>query len=311
MSEERVTSRVRPLEPETDLAALAELLNAIRQAEGNEATVTADALRPQLAQPKFRRWVAIDQGGEELIGLAVLFHQTPERCYGDVRVHPVWRRRGVGRLLADALVAGAAEEGAHFLAIDVAADNRDALRFLLSQGFRFRGDTWALMLPAAVELPAPVWPEGYTALPYAEVNDLPLYTDLCNQSFHDLWGHWENTLGLVDEAHMAETLAQFDPQGIFLVFDAAGAAVAHCRTMVSEDADAPHILDQPGVVASRRADGLHVPLALTAAHWLRQQGARPIRLESWGDAAATIALYEALGFAQAEHEVSYVREVGR
>ena len=61
----------------------------------------------------------------------------------------------------------------------------------------------------------------------------------------------------------------------------------------------------------QRASGLHVPLALTAAHWLRGQGARPIRLESWGDSAETIVQYEALGFALVEHEVSMVREVSR
>jgi hypothetical protein len=212
--------------------------------------------------------------------------------------------------LSDALATGAAKAGTRYLAIDVAAGNRDALRFLLSQGYRFRGDVWALELSAAADLPAPIWPTGYTARSYADVNDLPLYTELCNLTFHDLWGHWENTPGLIDEAHKAERLALFDPRGIFLVFDAAGAAVAQCRTLASNEPDAPHILDQPGVIPTHRDAGLHAPLALTAAHWLRAQSARPVRLESWGDAAATIALYQALGFELVEHEVSYVREVG-
>ncbi len=60
-----------------------------------------------------------------------------------------------------------------------------------------------------------------------------------------------------------------------------------------------------------RAAGLHAPLALTAARGLRELGARPFRRESWGESAATIALYETLGFALVEHEVSYVRGVGR
>jgi ribosomal protein S18 acetylase RimI-like enzyme len=54
-----------------------------------------------------------------------------------------------------------------------------------------------------------------------------------------------------------------------------------------------------------------VPLLQTAARWLQEQrGRQLIRLESWGDDAATIALYEALGFVLIEHEVSYVREAG-
>jgi len=54
---------------------------------------------------------------------------------------------------------------------------------------------------------------------------------------------------------------------------------------------------------------LHAPLALTAARWLRAQAVRPIRLESCGDPAATIAIYEALGFTITDHEVSYVRDL--
>jgi len=312
---------VRPLAPESDLPALVDLLTAIRHAEGNPTPATADELRPALARPEFRRWVAPEPDGDGLIGLAVLLPQTPDRCYGDIRVHPAWRRRGVGRALSDVLAAGAAELGRRDLTIDVAAGqtsgaagNRDALRFLLSQGFRYRGDTWALSLPAAAELPAPVWPPGFGARSLAQVNDLPLFVALCNATFGDLWGHHENTPGLVTVEHMAEWLADADPTGTFLVFAPGGVPVGQCRTFPAATYapdEVPHVLDQPGIVPDYRAAGLHVPLALTAAAWLRERGARPIRLESWGDDAATIALYEALGFTLVEHEVSTVREVGR
>jgi len=304
---------VRPLAPERDLPALLALLNAIREVEGNPPTA-AEAVRPSLEAPRYGRWVAEAAGEEGFLGLAVLFQQTPERSYGDIHVHPARRRRGVGRALAGALRTGAAAQGVRYLAIDVEADNQTALRFLLSQGYRFRGDVWALKLPAEAELPAPVWPAGYTVCSYADVDDLPLYTALNNRVFGDLWGHWENTPGLVDEAHVAEILTEFDPRGIFVVFDAGGAAVGECRARAfppDAHSRAPHILDQPGVAPDHRAAGLHAPLALTAAHWLRAQAARPIRLESWGDAAATIDAYRALGFEPAEHEVSYVLDVAR
>jgi GNAT superfamily N-acetyltransferase len=262
---------VRPLVPESDLNGLLALLNAIRADEGAVPT-TADALQVALAAPRYRRWVATEPGGEGLAGLAVLFHQTPDRCYGDIRVHPTWRRRGVGAALSDALVAGAAELGTPHLAIDITADNREALRFLLSQGYRFRGDTWALSLPAAAELPAPQWPAGYGARSLAEVDDLPLFVALCNATFGDLWGHHENTPGLVTVERMAEWLAEADPAGTFVVFGPGGVPVGQCRTFpaaAGAPPDAPHVLDQPGIVPD-----------------------------------------EALGFALVEHEVSYVREVG-
>ena len=52
-------------------------------------------------------------------------------------------------------------------------------------------------------------------------------------------------------------------------------------------------------------------MVLTAARWLTRQDQRPIRLESWGDPAGTVAIYESLGFELIEHEVSYVRELKR
>ena len=306
---------VRPLEPETDLPALVGLLTAIRQAEGNPTPATADELRPALAQPRFRRWVATEPGGDGLVGLAVLFHQTPDRCYGDIRVHPAWRRRGVGRVLSDALAAGAAELGTRYLAIDVAADNQEAVRFLLSQGFRFRGHVWALEAPAEIVFNAPQWPPGYVLEPFSDSGDFAMLADLKNRTFSDLWGHWENTPGLVTEETVRDRLMPMDEDAEFIVYDENEEGVGQCRVFAppsNVSAGAPHVIDQPGVVPAHRSAGLHVPLLQTAARWLQEQrGRQPIRLESWGDSAETIVQYEALGFALVAHEVSMVREVSR
>jgi ribosomal protein S18 acetylase RimI-like enzyme len=305
---------VRPLEPEKDLEGLAELLTAIRRAEGNPTPATADDLRAALAQPRFRRWVAAAPGSDGLIGLAVLFHQTPDRCYGDIRVHPAWRRRGVGRTLSDALAAGAAELGTRFLAIDIAADNQEALRFLLSQGFRFRGHVWALEAPAEIVFDTPQWPPGYVLEPFADSEEFAMLADLKNRTFSDLWGHWENTPGLVTEETVRDRRPPLDESAEFIVYDENKEGVGQCRVFpppADTPAGAPHVIDQPGVIPAHRPAGLHVPLLQTAARWLQEQrGRQLIRLESWGDDAATIALYEALGFVLIEHEVSYVREAG-
>ena len=280
-----------------DTAALVAVHNAVDEAAGRAPSLTAERLAASPAAPDVCRWVAVapDRAGE-VVGYGVLLRQNVDRCYADLRVHPAWRRQGVGgRLLAE-IAAQAQAWRARWLTIDVDAANQDALRFLLTQGFRYRGDTWALLAPADIAFSSPAWPVGYTARTYAEAGTLPLLVEVSNRGFGDMWGHWENSPGLVDEAHMAHTLEQFDAAGIFLVFDASGAAVAHCRTIAAGDAEQPHILDEPGIVPEHRAAGLHAPLVLTAAHWLRAQGERPIRLESWGDTADTVALYTSLGF---------------
>lgn len=309
MNNEALSYVFRPFRPERDLEPLVELHNTIEVAEGRPSTLTTEQVKGSLDVPGLFRWV-VDANGStnELAGYGVLYRQMPARCYGDARVHPAWRRRGIGRVLIDALANKTAELGSRYLAIDVNHDNQDAIRFLLTQGFRYRGDVWALLLAAGNELPRPEWPDGYTIRNYAGDGDLPVMVDLCNRAYGDLWGHWENVPGMVDAARMNEVLAEFDPEGIFIVFDVNGAAVAQCRSKAAEGADPPHVLDQPGVVPGERGTGLHAPLALHAAHWLRSRGGGPVRLESWGDPASTIALYEALGFEIAGHKVSYVRD---
>jgi ribosomal protein S18 acetylase RimI-like enzyme len=303
---------IRPLEPEADLDALLELLRAVARAEGQEPP-NAERLQEAFLWPKNEYWVAAHPAEPRgLIGYAALFHQTTDRCYGDVKVHPAWRRRGVGRRLLDRLSGRAAELDARYLAIDVPADNQDALRFLLSQGLRYRGDVWALVAPAETTFSGAAWPEGYAVRSLADVGDLTLFVDLCHRVFGDLWGHWENTPGMVTVERLRERLAADGADGDFILFDAGSAPVGKCRAIhAAADAPAgtPHILDQPGIVPEARDAGLHAPLALTAARWLRTQSPRPIRLESWGDRRETIALYESLGFALVEHEVSYVLEL--
>jgi mycothiol synthase len=303
----------RPLDQDGDLDALVELLYAVQRAEGGETPITAERMREAFTWPNNYRWVvAAPERPEELVGYGILFYQTTDRCYGDAKVHPARRRQGIGRLLIDKLTNKAISLKTRYLAIDVAAANQDALRFLLTQGFRYRGDVWALLAAAEAEFPPPVWPAGYSVRSYAEVNDLSLLVKVSNRGFGDMWGHWENTPGLVDEKRVVDNLARFDPAGIFLVFDASGEAVGQCRTLAAaadSPAGTPHILDEPGIAPEHRAAGLHAPLVLTAARWLQTQGHRPIRLESWGDSAATVAVYESLGFTLVEHEVSYVRNL--
>jgi hypothetical protein len=194
----------------------------------------------------------------------------------------------------------------------VVASNQDALRFLLTQGFRYRGDTWALLAPVGAKFPPPAWPAGYKVRSYAEAGDLSQLVKASNLGFSDLWGHWENTPCLVDEVLVAQNLPHFDPNGRFIIYDASGEVAGQCRTLAASagaDDDRPHILDQPGIAPEHRSAGLYRPMVLTAARWLQKQAPRPIRLESWGDSRETVAVYESLGFNLIEHEVSYVREL--
>ncbi len=62
------------------------------------------------------------------------------------------------------------------------------------------------------------------------------------------------------------------------------------------------------MVPALRGAGLYVPLLLWGAAWLARQPGVPVArhlLESWGDDPATIAAYQALGFALERREVGW------
>jgi hypothetical protein len=165
-------------------------------------------------------------------------------------------------------------------------------------------------LRATVEAPfdPPVWPEGFRIRSYADIADPLILLQACNRSFADLWGHHENTAGGLTAEHLNRWLPGWDPRGILIIFSPQGDVAGYCRAesgaYTGEDED---LLDQPGIAPQYRPLQLHRPLALAAARWLRDQGSRPIRLESWGDSIETVSIYRQIGFQLAEHGLSYRR----
>ena len=297
---------IRGLTPETDFSPFLELTHAIErdhssQAAGTELT-SAEQLRSSWMWPRTKRWVAeaVEQPGI-LVGASFLFAQIKERSALHLKVHPAWRRMGIGSQLLAHLLVQARETGADWANFEIDEREQGCIDFLMRRGFQVVSDTWVMRAPETVLFEVPVWPDGYTVRTYADVNDLVILAQACNLSFQDLWGHHENTRGGVNPESVAQWSAKVDQRGIFLVFGPEGAA-GFCRAesgaLTGEGED---LLDQPGVAPAHRARGLHKPLALTAARWLRSQGTRPIRLESWGDSPATAAQYQELGFQLIEH----------
>jgi len=132
---------------------------SIERAWGSSPGWGAGQFREELARPNGRFLAAEDDGG--LAGFAVVWMLPPEAQLLDIAVRPDLARRGVGRLLLDAVMLAAVEAGCSVLQLEVAEDNDPALRLYGSAGMRvvgrrakyYNGRTDALLMD--VRLPGP------------------------------------------------------------------------------------------------------------------------------------------------------------
>lgn len=300
---------IRPL-VEADVPAWLKLVHAVELDSAGKTQTTEEQLRRVLGWARARRWVIEAPGEPEtLIGYGFLYAQIKERGYNELMIHPAWRRQGLGRRLSEHLCEAARSAGVDWVNIEIDDRNTGGIAFLEAVGFAHHSYAWVLRAPAEAAFPQPVWPQGYSARSYAEVNDLSLFTRAINRGYGDQWGHSENTAGGVTEDDAQGYLKNFDPNGVFIVFAPDGSPVGACRVEVGDADAAEDVLDGPGIAPEHRALNLHIPLALHALAYLRSKGRRPVRLESWGDSPETIAQYAALGFTIAERNFAYRKNV--
>ena len=100
------------------------------------ATLVLHAIdRPDADEPGFLSPVATDDDGS-VLGYAGLAVSPPDEAWvQNVAVRRDAQRRGIGRLLLEALLAEAARRGARSTLLEVAADNAPAQRLYAGYGF--------------------------------------------------------------------------------------------------------------------------------------------------------------------------------
>ena len=85
-----------------DLEAVTELIVTCEMAEHGTSDYTIDDLRSEWQRPSFNletdAWVVLTAKGQP-VGYASVWHKEHEQIYMFARVHPEYRRRGIGTLL--------------------------------------------------------------------------------------------------------------------------------------------------------------------------------------------------------------------
>lgn len=309
----------RRFQPTVDLARQSRLYAAIEAVDQDGEDTSEAALRETLTwpghDPLLDRWVVVaPDDPETLIGFAGLW-KGPVNDRGDVvvKTHPAWRRRGVGGELLTRMQARARERGCASVGAYVNVRHVETDALLLARGFT-RVSHYTRMRASgqvACDAAEPTWPAGFTVRSYADDQRFDALLTAFNTCFVGQWGH--NQLSADD---LRAWLPSFDAAGAFLAFAPDGGVAGICRAEkiappTGGDGQPTGLLDAPGVAPAYRGMNLALPLALTGLRWLGQQRdatGQPIArvtLETWGDSAETLALYQSLGFAIEQQEHSY------
>jgi len=229
-----------------------------------------------------------------------------EGASAELVVHPMFRRRRLGRALAVAATEAAAErDPTGRLRLWAHGDHPSATALALSLGLRRTRVLWQMRRSLYAPLPAPELPADVTVRAFRPGDDDERWVALNARAFADLpdQGRWTLKDLLV---RMGEPW--FDPRG-FLIAQRDGELVGFHWTKVHGDAGHDH---EPigevyvlGVDPAAHGLGLGRALTLAGLRHLRARGLDQAMLYVDETNEKAIALYQKLGFARWSTDVSF------
>jgi GNAT superfamily N-acetyltransferase len=306
-----------------DYAAIADVLKAESGgwADTAEELAHADAGR----DPRYHHatFVAEELGGEQpaLVGVAFVGHDTMAHREGkftlNLRVHPEWQGRGVGKALYRAALEHLAPLVPQELCADVWQAHPRAGRFLAERGFV---QDW-LRLDLALELarfdPAPyagveqrVRAQGITVRTYAELAYDP---ERMRKLYALDWALWQDVpYGQAATQRSLEQFATAEVNHPHYLPDACFVAVVgddyigYSNLLETDDG---YSIDMTGVLRAYRGRGVATLLKLYGIRYAQARGAK--KLWTVNDALNTpmLALNEKLGFVREGAIVRFVKRV--
>jgi mycothiol synthase len=257
--------------------------------------------------------------GGELAGYAHLDPTDPvEGPSGELVIHPVHRRQGLGLLLTRALVA---EAGKRPLRLWAHGDLPAAGRLAAAAGFERVRALWQMRRSLQSHLDRPQLPDGVTVRTFVVGRDEDEWTALNARAFarHPEQGAWTRA-----DLELREREPWFDPDGFFLAERAQRAERAERGGKLAgfhwtkihgsgSDGDAAHAHEPVGEVyvvgvdPDERGTGLGRALTLVGLRYLRSRGLPQVMLYADESNTPAIRLYESLGFTHAGTDVMFAR----
>ena len=220
-------------------------------------------------------------------------------------VHPDHRRRGVGAALAGQ-VLGLSTDGR--LRLWAHGSHPAAAELAQRLGFTRARALFQMRRSLFAPLPAPELPEGVTVRTFVPGQDEERWVAVNNAAFaeHPDQGRWT-----VEDVKAREKEPWFDPEGFFLA-ERGGELVAFHWTKVH--GGGPEHDHQPmgevfvvGVAPSAQRLGLGPAMTLVGLRHLRSRGLSQAMLYVDERNTNAVRVYERLGFARWDTDVSYVK----
>jgi len=253
----------------------------------------------------------------ELVGYAhVDTTDVIEGASAELVVHPMHRRRGLGRTLVDAAIA-ASPDGR--LRLWAHGDHPSASALALSMGFERSRVLWQMRRSLYAPVPAPELPPGVRIRPFQVGVDDEAWVALNAAAFAD---HPDQGRWTLRDLRVRLREPWFHAPGFLLAErEADGELLGFHWTKVHGEVHghplpegaAPHAHGQIGEVyvlgVSPKAAGMGLGAALTLAglRHLRAQGLDQAMLYVDGSNTRAVALYERLGFSRWSTDVGFRR----
>ncbi len=113
---------------------------------------------------------------------------TGGRLIGNVVVHPDHRGQGIGRALVKTAIETARGQSAHWIGLEVRADNDIAGHLYNTMGFHIVGQTQHLLRPAHIPWPACALPQRHWHASH------PKHATLWMELTNAIYGHWQKRI---------------------------------------------------------------------------------------------------------------------
>jgi mycothiol synthase len=231
-------------------------------------------------------------------------------------VHPLFRRRGVGRTLVSAVIDAAGEaQPRGRLRLWAHGDHPSANALALSLGFDRSRVLWQMRRSLFAEVPAPTMPERVRLREFRPGEDDDDWLALNNRAFahHPDQGGWSR-----DNLRVRLKESWFDPAG-FLLAERDGVLIGFHWTKIHGSIAASVAVGHDhhhapigevyviGVDPAAHGHGLGTTLTLAGLRYLRAQGLDQVMLYVDESNQVAIRLYQHLGFARWSTDVCFRR----